>query len=216
MRLKDFIRQILGWREYMYGIYWSFHAGISQSQLARRSDTAARIFSGPGKTEMNCLGHTITDLLQNAYSHHIQRLMIICNFATLAGLSPQAVNDWFLQMYIDSHDWVVTPNVVGMGMNADGGTCATKPYVSSAAYINRMSDYCGGCKYKPSVRAGPEACPFNYLYWTFLEKYRKALSTNPRIMMVLKNLDRFDVDEMQQMRDQRKHLLKVLEPSGEY
>jgi deoxyribodipyrimidine photolyase-related protein len=145
----------------------------------------------------------VKGVFDHAYSHHIQRLMVICNFATLAGLSPQAVNDWFLAMYIDSHDWVVTPNVVGMGMNADGGTMATKPYVSSAAYINRMSDYCKSCKYDHRRRTGENACPFNYLYWTFLDRHRITYSRNVRMKMMLKNLERIGDDEMALMRERR-------------
>jgi deoxyribodipyrimidine photolyase-related protein len=207
--VEGFVRQILGWREYMYGIYWTFMPDYRNRNA--RGDTALLVdFFWHGKTEMNCLAQTVGDLLKTGYSHHIQRLMVICNFATLAGLSPQAVNDWFLQMYIDSHDWVVTPNVVGMGMNADGGTCATKPYVSSAAYINRMSDYCKNCRFKHAQRVGEDACPFNYLYWTFLETHRKTLSRNPRMAMMIKNLDRIELSELEQMRNQRAHLLKVL------
>jgi deoxyribodipyrimidine photolyase-related protein len=213
--VEGFIRQILGWREYMYGIYWAFMPDY-RNRNSRGDKIPLPDFFWTGKSDMNCLHHTIGSVVEHAYSHHIQRLMVICNFATLAGLSPQAVNDWFLEMYVDSHDWVVTPNVVGMGMNADGGTCATKPYVSSGAYINRMSDYCGSCRYNVADRVGPDACPFNYLYWTFLETHRKTLAKNPRIGMVLKNLDRFDEAELKQMRQQRTVLLKVLQPSGEY
>jgi deoxyribodipyrimidine photolyase-related protein len=206
--VEGFVRQILGWREYMYGIYWTFMPEY-RTRNARGQTGPLPDFFWTGQTQMNCLHQTLTDLLKNAYSHHIQRLMVICNFATLAGLSPQAVNDWFLQMYIDSHDWVVTPNVIGMGMNADGGTCATKPYVSSAAYINRMSDYCHACRYKPGERTGPDACPFNYLYWTFLEANRAAFSKNPRMTMMTKNLDRIASGEMQQMREQRSQFVQL-------
>jgi deoxyribodipyrimidine photolyase-related protein len=148
--------------------------------------------------------------VETGYSHHIQRLMVICNFATLVGLSPQAVNDWFYAMYIDSHDWVVTPNVIGMGMNADGGTMATKPYVSSAAYINRMSDYCAGCRYDPAQRTGDDACPFNALYWTFMHDHRTSFARNPRMNMLLKNLDRFTPAEWKAMDASRRKLLAGL------
>jgi len=137
--------------------------------------------------------------------------MIICNFATLAGLSPRAVNDWFYAMYIDSHDWVVTTHVIDMGMNADSGTMATKPYVASAAYVRRMSDYCDRCQYNPRKRAGADACPFNYLYWTFLASNRVGLARNPRMSMILKNLDRIDASEQQQMRLAADAFLRRLE-----
>jgi deoxyribodipyrimidine photolyase-related protein len=208
--VEGFIRQILGWREYMYGIYWAFMPEY-RNRNSRGDTQALPGFFWDGKTDMNCLHQTIGDLLKTGYSHHIQRLMVICNFATLAGLSPQAVNDWFVQMYIDSHDWVVTPNVIGMGMNADGGTCATKPYVSSAAYINRMSDYCKSCRYKHTKRTGEDACPFNFLYWTFLEKHRPALSQNPRTVLMIRNLDRIDPGELKQMKTLRSKLLKVIQ-----
>jgi deoxyribodipyrimidine photolyase-related protein len=213
--VEGFIRQILGWREYMYGIYWAFMPEY-RDRNARGETRPLPDFFWTGQTEMNCLRQTITGVINHAYNHHIQRLMIICNFATLAGLSPQAVNDWFLQMYIDSHDWVVTPNVIGMGMNADGGTCATKPYVSSAAYINRMSDYCAGCRFKPADRSGTDACPFNFLYWTFLETHRKSLEKNPRMMMVTKNLDRMESSELKKMREQKRAFLEGLISSGGY
>ena len=164
---------------------------------------------------MNCLRQTVSGLIEHAYTHHIQRLMVLCNFATLAGLSPQAVNDWFYAMYADSHDWVVTPNVGGMGMNADNGTMATKPYVSSGAYIDRMSDYCDGCRYDVKQRTGERACPFNYLYWTFVQHYRAQYAKNPRMAMMLKNLDRIEPAEMKRMMADRERFVGAL-PSGGY
>lgn len=213
--VEGFVRQILGWREYVYGIYWSFMPEY-RGRNTRQSTRPLPAFFWDGQTDMNCLRQTIGGLLQTAHTHHIQRLMVICNFATLAGLSPQAVNDWFLAMYIDSHDWVVTPNVIGMGMNADApagstqGTMATKPYVSTAAYINRMSDYCEGCRFNPKHRTGDDACPFNYLYWTFLSHYRKDLGRNPRMTMLLKNVDRIDPAEMRKMMLLRKAFIEGL------
>ena len=208
--VEGFCRQIIGWREYVYGIYWSFMPSY-RDRNARNSDRPLPYFFWDGKTDMNCLHQCVGNVVQNAYSHHIQRLMVICNFATLAGLSPQAVNDWFLAMYVDSHDWVVTPNVIGMAMNADGGTMATKPYVSAAAYINRMSDYCKGCKYNPKVRTGDDACPFNYLYWTFLKRFRATFAGNHRMKMVLANLDRIDPDDMHAMMLERKRFIESLD-----
>lgn len=200
---EGFIRQIIGWREYVYGIYWSF---MPEYQLRNSRGSALDIptWFWTGDTEMNCLSQCIKGVVNRAYSHHIQRLMIICNFATLAALSPQAVNDWFYSMYVDSHDWVVTPNVIGMGMNADNGTIATKPYVSSAAYINRMSDYCADCRFDPTQRLGPEACPFNYLFWTFLHHFADQFKSNPRMTMMLNNAKKIDANQMNQMMSQRK------------
>jgi deoxyribodipyrimidine photolyase-related protein len=192
---EGFIRQVIGWREYVYGIYWSFMPRYRERN-ARGEEAALPSWFWTGATDMNCLSKCVGGVVERGYSHHIQRLMVICNYATLAGLSPQAVNDWFYAMYVDSHDWVVTPNVVGMGMHADGGTMATKPYISSAAYINRMSDYCRGCRYDPGERTGERACPFNYLYWTFLKRFAGELKGNPRMMMMLKNLEKIDEGEM--------------------
>lgn len=207
--VEGFIRQIIGWREYVYGIYWTFMPEY-RDRNARKSTRALPQFFWTGDTEMNCLRQCVSTVVEHAYSHHIQRLMILCNFATLAGLSPQMVNDWFLSMYIDSHDWVVTPNVVGMAMNADGGTIATKPYVSSAAYVNRMSDYCKSCRYDRTARTGKDACPFNFLYWTFLHHFRKQFAGNLRMNMVLKNLDNVPPDEMKEMMRLRKSFIESL------
>lgn len=206
--VEGFIRQILGWREYVYGIYWTFMPEY-RTRNARGETRPLPDFFWTGETDMNCLRHCIGNVVENAYAHHIQRLMVICNFATLAGLSPQAVNDWFYSMFVDSHDWVVTPNVIGMGMNADGGTMATKPYVSSAAYIHRMSDYCSHCRFDHKKRTGDEACPFNSLYWAFLDRHRETLAKNPRMTMILKNLDRMDSAELRQLRSQADRFVNV-------
>ncbi len=211
--VEGFVRQVLGWREYVYGIYHTFMPEY-RTRNGRGEHRPLPDFFWTGQTDMHCLRQTITDVVGHGYSHHIQRLMVICNFATLAGLSPQAVADWFLAMYVDSHDWVVTPNVVGMAMNADGGTIATKPYVSSAAYINRMSDYCHRCRFDPAVKVGPTACPFNTLYWTFLEDHRATVAANPRIAAVLKHLDRLGAEDRAALRQQRDLVLLRLPPRG--
>ena len=204
--VEGFVRQILGWREWVYGLYHTYMPAY-RTRNARGSTRPLPPFFWTGETDLNCLQHTIGTVLSHAYSHHIQRLMVICNFATLAGLNPQAVNDWFLAMYVDSHDWVVTPNVIGMAMNADGGTAATKPYVSSAAYIDRMSDYCGGCRYDPKQRVGPAACPFNYLYWTFVDDERAAMAANARVGGVLRHLDVIPPAELAAMHAERTRFL---------
>ncbi|MFN7020215.1 MAG: cryptochrome/photolyase family protein [Phycisphaerales bacterium] len=207
---EGFVRQILGWREYVYGIYWSFMPEYRARNVRGDSRPLPRLF-WDGRTQMNCLRQCIGGVVDRAYSHHIQRLMVIGNFATLCGLSPQAVNDWFYAMYVDSHDWVVTPNVIGMAMNADGGTMATKPYISSAAYINRMSDYCSGCRYDPERRTGEGACPFNALYWSFLHEQRESLARNQRMAMMLKNLDRIPKAELEAMIRAKRAFLDLLD-----
>ena len=209
--VEGFVRQILGWREFVYGIYHTFMPEY-RTRNARGDDRPLPDFFATADTDMHCLRRTIEDVIAHGYSHHIQRLMVICNFATLAGLSPQAVADWFLAMYVDSHDWVVTPNVIGMAMNADGGVCATKPYVSSAAYVDRMSDYCRSCRYDPKVRVGPTACPFNTLYWTFLEDHRETVAANPRVAAVLKHLDRMSTEDRGALRRQRDAVLLGVAP----
>ncbi|WP_256361334.1 hypothetical protein [Methylomonas koyamae] len=140
---------------------------------------------------MNCLAASIGQSLRYAYAHHIQRLMVIGNFALLAGLAAEAVHRWYLGVYIDAFEWVELPNTLGMSQFADGGLLATKPYVSSAAYIDRMSDYCKGCRYDKKARSGDRACPFNALYWHFFSRHRDKLQRNPRVSMVYRNLDRF-------------------------
>ena len=147
-------------------------------------------FFWSGETEMNCVASTVRDTRQHAYAHHIQRLMITGNFALLAGLNPLEVEAWYLGVYIDAFEWVELPNVHGMALFADGGILASKPYAASGAYIDRMSDYCGACRYDPKVKTGPSACPFNFLYWNFHIANRDKLGGNQRLAMVYRNLDR--------------------------
>jgi deoxyribodipyrimidine photolyase-related protein len=210
---EGFIRQIIGWREFVYGIYWSLMPEYRRRN-PRGDDRPLPDFYWDGKTKMNCLHQSIGHVVEDAFSHHIQRLMVICNFATLAGLSPQAVNDWFLAMYVDSHDWVVTPNVIGMAMNSDEGVIATKPYVSSANYINKMSDYCGPCEYDPKERIGPKACPFNFLYWSFMDDQLDTVGRNPRVARQLTILDNFGEQVKAEMRRLREEFLSELATDG--
>ena len=211
---EGFIRQIIGWREFVYGIYWALMPGYRQRN-PRGDDRPLPDFSWDGETDLNCLRQSLSHVVEDGFSHHIQRLMVICNFATLAGLSPQAVNDWFLAMYVDSHDWVVTPNVIGMAMNSDGGVIATKPYVSSANYIHKMSDYCGGCRYDPKKRNGAGACPFNYLYWTFIDDHRDSIGKNPRTSRQLRVLENFGPEVRREMRLMRDAFVESVASSSE-
>jgi deoxyribodipyrimidine photolyase-related protein len=178
--VEGFIRQVLGWREY---VYWRYHRLMPEFHSLNywQAQHPLPAFYYDGKTDLNCLHKVITKVLSSGYSHHIERLMVLCNFGLLAGIEPQAINNWFLEAYFDAYDWVVTPNVIGMGLCADGGIVGTKPYIASAAYINRMSDYCAGCRYNPKLRTGEEACPFNYLYWNFLLKWEERLRANARM-----------------------------------
>lgn len=188
---EGFIRQILGWREYVRGLYWLKMPGYAETNAlgARRP---LPDFFWTGETGMNCLRQAIGETRRYAYAHHIQRLMVTGNFALLAGLEPRAVEEWYLLVYADAFEWVELPNTHGMALFADGGVMASKPYAASGAYINRMSDYCAGCAYDPAEKLGPEACPFNYLYWDFLMRNQKSLNANPRMAMPYRTLAKMD------------------------
>lgn len=188
---EGFIRQIIGWREYIRGIYWAHMPGYDTHNVFEHHTPLPQWF-WTGQTKMNCLSHAIGQSLEYAYAHHIQRLMIIGNFSLLAGLDPAALHRWYLGIYIDAFEWVELPNTIGMSQYADGGLLATKPYVSSAAYVDRMSDYCKGCHYNKKLREGEKACPFNALYWDFFERNKEKLSSHFRLGMVYRNLEKMD------------------------
>jgi deoxyribodipyrimidine photolyase-related protein len=192
--VEGFIRQIIGWREYMYWQYWRM-----MPELAERNAWEARrdlpAFFWTGRTRMACVGHAVRGALETAYLHHIQRLMVISNFCLMAGIEPRQVVDWFMALFIDAYDWVMQPNTIGMGLNADGGQTATKPYIASANYIHKMSDYCGGCPYDHRARTGQRACPFNLLYWNFLIQHEAALRANPRFGQAVLGLRYLSADE---------------------
>jgi deoxyribodipyrimidine photolyase-related protein len=197
--VEGFIRQILGWREYIRGLYWLHMPGY-----ARKNHFDARNplpgFYWTGQTAMNCLHQAITDTIENAYAHHIQRLMITGNFALLAGLDPDEVDDWYMVVYADAYQWVEMPNTRGMALFADGGIVGSKPYAASGAYINRMSDYCKACSYDVKDAVGDRACPFNFLYWDFFARHEKLLGGNIRLAMPLKTLSRMDTTKVKAMR----------------
>ncbi len=184
---EGFIRQILGWREYVRGIYWTRMPDYADTN-ALGATRDLPWFYWSGETDMNCLRQCIGDTLRHAYAHHIQRLMVTGNFALLAGIAPAQIEAWYLAVYADAFDWVELPNTHGMVMWADGGLLASKPYAASGAYIDRMSDYCGGCRYDVAKKAGPQACPFNYLYWNFLIENEARLAGNPRLAMPFRTL----------------------------
>ena len=208
--VEGFIRQILGWREFIYCQYWQQMPELQTANHWQANRPLPALFWN-GQTEMNCLGHVIGNVLDSGYSHHIERLMIICNFCLLAGIEPRQVADWFNAMYIDAFDWVVLPNVIGMGLNADGGKTATKPYLASANYINKMSDYCGGCRYDKKVRTGANACPFNFLYWNFLLNNEAALRANPRLGPAVLGVSRIGTEERDRIGHEARHFLESLD-----
>ena len=187
--VEGFIRQIIGWREYVWRIYWRM-----MPEYRKRNALDATIplpaFFWSGETDMHCLHEALAHVRETAYAHHILRLMILGNFALIAGFEPQETNDWFWAMFIDGYDWVMVPNVIGMTLHADGGYVGTKPYAASANYINKMSNYCRPCRYDPKKTDGEDACPFNSLYWDFLDRNEVRFAKNPRMTMVMKNWQR--------------------------
>ncbi len=185
--VEGFVRQILGWREYVRGVYWTLMPGYADEN-ALQATRQLPGFYWTGETEMRCLSEAIVSTARYAYSHHIQRLMVTGNFALLAGVVPREIERWYLAVYADAFEWVEMPNTLGMAVFADGGRMASKPYAASGAYIDRMSDFCSGCAYDVKQKTGPRACPFNYLYWAFLIRHRDRLSDNPRLAMPYRTL----------------------------
>ena len=207
--VEGFVRQIVGWREYMYWQYWRLMPGMEKAnywQAARRIPN----FFWNGKTSLNCLKHVITRGLDSGYAHHIERLMLAANFCLLAGIDPQEVNAWFLSVFIDAYEWVMLPNVYGMGLYADGGQVSTKPYIASANYINKMSDYCVQCSYNRKQRIGENACPFNFLYWNFILQNEEKLRSNPRMGRSLLALRHLEDDERRAIKEQATQFLDLV------
>ena len=198
-QVEGFVRQIIGWREYMRGIYWKEMPAYAQKN-ALENHNPLPDFYWTGKTKMNCLHHSISNSLDNAYAHHIQRLMITGNFALLAQVHPDAVDQWYLGIYADAIEWVQITNTRGMSQWADGGIVATKPYVSAASYINKMSNYCEGCAYDKKKRLGEDACPFNSLYWNFLDDKKQFFSKNNRMAMMLRLLEKIPPQELAEIK----------------
>jgi deoxyribodipyrimidine photolyase-related protein len=197
--VEGLIRQILGWREYMYGIYHHVSEEYFELNWFGHDRPLPDFFWDASQAKMNCLCQTLTQIEDSGYAHHIQRLMILSNFALIAGFNPQAVENWFHATFIDAYDWVMQTNVLGMGLFADGGILASKPYAASANYINKMSDYCGNCQYNFKEKTGEKACPFNFFYWDFLARHRDRLQSQGRMALILKNLDRLSPSELEQI-----------------
>jgi deoxyribodipyrimidine photolyase-related protein len=206
---EGFIRQVLGWREYVRGVYWQF-----MPEYERRNHLGAELplpsLYWTGTTEMACLRDAIGQTMEYGYAHHIQRLMVTGLFAMLFGVDPAEVHRWYLAVYVDAVEWVELPNTLGMSQYADGGVMASKPYCASGAYIHRMSNACKQCRFDPKKASGPDACPFTTLYWDFLTRHQKLLSSNPRMTMQLKNVDRKDAAELTTIRRQADDLRGAL------
>ena len=209
---EGFIRQIIGWREYVRGIYFLEGPGYTDRNVLKHSRDLPDFYWG-GETRMNCLDHAVRQTKEHAYAHHIQRLMVTGNFALLAGIAPQQVHEWYLAVYADAYEWVEAPNTIGMSQFADGGIIASKPYVSSGAYINRMSNYCKSCDYSVSKKTGEGACPFNLLYWHFLDRHRDRFGTNPRMGNMYATWDRMDAARREAVLSEGEAILKRLDTS---
>lgn len=212
--VEGFIRQLIGWREYVRGFYWHEMPGLVE---ANELDATRPLpeFYWTGETDMRCLADCVRSTRANAHAHHIQRLMVLGNFALIAGIEPKAVQDWYLAVYADAFEWVELPNVAAMVLYADGGRLASKPYAASGNYINKMSNYCSGCTYSVSRKTGEGACPFNALYWHFMDRHRKRLESNPRIGQVYSTWDRMGEDRQAEYLASAQAFLETLEPARE-
>jgi deoxyribodipyrimidine photolyase-related protein len=207
---EGFIRQILGWREYIRGYYWANISSLNSENYFNHQLKVPSWFWN-GQTQMNCLKYSISQSLTEAYAHHIQRLMVIGNFSLLAGIHPQKLHQWYLGIYIDAFEWVEMPNTIGMSQFADGGKLASKPYVSTANYVNKMSNYCEGCHYSKNEKIGEKACPFNSLYWNFFLVNSEKLGKNPRLGIVYKQLRDMDRDLLKEIQSQARKYIQNIE-----
>lgn len=194
--VEGFVRQIIGWREFIRGVYWTQDPSYRDQNALNASSPLPKAYWS-GESRMSCIQEAVEPVLEMGYSHHIQRLMVTGNLALTAGVDPGSVRDWYLGMFVDGVDWVTTPNVVGMALYADGGLVATKPYAAGGAYVNRQSNYCSGCAFNPRKRTGDDACPLSTLYWDFLIRNRDKFSGNHRMGMMLKNVERMDANTIE-------------------
>jgi deoxyribodipyrimidine photolyase-related protein len=211
--VEGYVRQIIGWREFIRGIYWRMGPDYPRSNFLGHTRRLPG-FYWTGDTDLNCLKQVIGQTLETAHAHHIQRLMVAGNFALLIGADPFEVHTWYLEVYLDAYEWVEAPNTVGMSQFADGGTVGSKPYVSSGAYLNKMSDYCGACRYDVKQRTGKDACPFNSLYWDFLARHRDKLGDNGRLFGPYRSWDRFAEGTQAEIRAQAAEFLAQLDAAA--
>jgi deoxyribodipyrimidine photolyase-related protein len=210
--VEGFIRQILGWREYIRGIYWHFMPEYGERNTLNATRPLPDFYWG-AHTQMFCVAETVRHTRDHAYSHHIQRLMITGNFALLAGLDVKSVQAWYLAVYSDAYEWVEMPNTLGMALFGDGGVVASKPYAASGKYIHRMSNYCEKCQYDPDEMTGEKACPFNALYWDFLVRHEDIFRGNQRMPYVFSTWDKFAPEKQQAIRNQAAYTLKRMAES---
>ncbi len=204
--VEGFVRQVLGWRDYVWHLYWHFPESYRRRNELRATERLPQWFAelDGDATDARCLSHTLDQVAEHGWVHHIPRLMILGSYAMQRGWSPTQVTDWFHRAFVDGYDWVMVPNVVGMSQHADGGAMATKPYTSGGAYLNTMTDHCGSCRFDPKVRVGEDACPFTAGYWWFLDRHRERLSSNGRMRRPVQGLDRLkDLDELVAQEEKR-------------
>jgi deoxyribodipyrimidine photolyase-related protein len=211
--VEGFIRQILGWREYVRGVYWRFMPDYLDRNALKAHEPLPE-FYWTGATEMNCLRQAVGQTLDYGYAHHIQRLMVTGLYALLLGVDPRAVHEWYLAVYVDAVEWVELPNTLGMSQFADGGVMASKPYVASGKYIDRMSNYCKGCRYNPAKSTGEDACPFTTLYWDFLMRHEEVLAKNQRMVMQVRNLKRLTAEVREEIGKRAREIRGGKCPSG--
>ncbi len=207
---EGFIRQIIGWREYVRGIYFREGPDYTARNVLGHDRALPAMYWG-NATQMNCMAHAFRQTDVEGYAHHIQRLMVTGNFALLAGIAPGDVHEWYLSVYVDAYEWVEAPNVIGMSQWADRGIIASKPYVSSGNYINKMSDYCGSCAYSVKEKTGPSSCPFNTLYWHFLDRHRERFEGNRRMRMIYHSWDKMDESKRSDILDTADAILRRLD-----
>jgi deoxyribodipyrimidine photolyase-related protein len=211
--VEGYVRQILGWREYVRGLYWLDMPAFADANALAATRPLPE-FYWTAETDMRCLHVAVDQTRRNAHAHHIQRLMVLGNFAMLAGVAPQAISDWFLVVYADAYEWVELPNVIGMSQHADGGRLGSKPYAAGGAYIDRMSDHCGRCRYDVKQKTGPDACPFNALFWDFLARHADRFRANARMRNMYRNWDRLSPERQAEYRDSAATFLATLKPAG--
>jgi deoxyribodipyrimidine photolyase-related protein len=206
---EGFIRQLIGWREYVNGMYWFLGPDYRDNNQLQATTKLLPLFTDPNKTQMNCMKQTVTDINDRAWVHHIPRLMLLSNLALITGTNPQAFLDWMREVFIDATEWVMVPNVIGMGVHADGGQMMTKPYAAGGAYISRMSNYCKPCVYDPKLRTGDTACPFTTLYWDFLDRHKETFAKNHRMSQQIFGLNR--LSDLPELKERAQEVLEGLQ-----
>jgi len=206
---EGFIRQVIGWREYVNGMYWFLGPDYRENNQLQAKRKLLPLFTDPGATQMNCIKETVSDIQSRAWVHHIPRLMLLSNLALITGTNPQEFLDWMREVFIDATEWVMVPNVIGMGVHADGGAMKTKPYAAGGAYISRMSNYCKPCVYNPKLRVGEDACPFTTLYWDFLDRHKETFTKNHRMSQQIFGLKR--LSDLPELKERAQEVLEGLD-----